>query len=55
MRMRHIVMWPAPRSTIFFRIISHTLHDFRKRKEDTQKKNVCFDFRYNFCVKHFLF
>ena len=45
MRMRHIVTYGLPRSTIFF-YISHKRHDFRKKKCWIQ--SVCFDFLYKF-------
>ena len=37
----------------FFFTLSHKRHDFRKKSYWIQ--NVCFDFLYKFCVKHFSF
>ena len=51
MRMRNIVICGLPRSTIFFHIISQTV---RFSKELAEHK-MCFDFLYNFCLKHFSF
>jgi len=52
MRMGHIVMRDLPRSTTFFYIILR--HDFRE-KNIYWTQNVCFDFLYSFCIKHFSF
>jgi hypothetical protein len=49
MRMRHIVIRGLFGSTIFFHIISQTA---RFSKKVTEHK-MCFDFSYNFCLKHF--
>ena len=53
MRMRNIVICglPAPE---YFSTLSHKRHDFKKKKV-TENKNVCFDFLYKFCLKHFSF
>jgi hypothetical protein len=51
MRMRHILICGLPRSTIFSHIISYMAR-FSKKKLLNQ--NVCFDFLYNFGLKHFL-
>ena len=32
----------------YFSTLSHKLHDFRKKKKDFRKLNVCFDFMYKF-------
>jgi len=45
-------LWPAPLYDIFS-TLSHKRYDFRKKSHWTQ--NVCFDFLYNFCLKHFSF
>ena len=37
----------------YFSTLSHKRHYFRKKSYWTQ--NVCFDFFYKFCLKHFLF
>ena len=52
MNMRHIVICGFP-AVQYFSILSHKRHDYRKKLIDTQ--NVCFDFLYNFCPKHFSF
>jgi hypothetical protein len=49
MRMRHIVTCGKSRYTIFFHIISR----FSNKRYWTQ--NVCFDFLYKSCPKHFSF
>jgi len=48
--MRHIFICGLSGSTIFFHMTSQTAR-FSKRSYWTS--NVCFDFLYNFCVKHF--
>jgi len=50
---RRIVICGLPRSTIFF-TLSHKRHDFRGGGS-YRTQNVCFDFLYNFCRKHFSF
>ena len=52
MRIRHIVIYGLPRSTIFLYIISYTAR-FKKKKVAGYK--MCFDFLYNFCLKYFSF
>jgi len=52
-RMRHIVIYGMPRSTIRFPTFSHKRQDFRKKSY--RKQNVCFDFLYNFGPIHFSF
>jgi len=53
-RMSHIVNCDLPRSTIFFPhyLINGTI--FWGKKRVTEHK-MCFDFLYNFCLKHFSF
>jgi len=51
MHMRHIVICSLPRSAVFLHIISTAR--FPKKSYWTQ--NVCFDFLYNVCLKHFSF
>jgi hypothetical protein len=50
-RMRHTVICGLSVSTIFFHIY-HKLHDFRRK---VIKHKICFDYLYNFCIKHFSF
>ena len=38
----------------YFPTLSHKRHDFQKKKS-YWTQNVCFDFLYKFCLKHFLF
>jgi len=52
MRMRHIAICGLPRSRKFFHIISQAA---RFPKKNQWAQNVCFDFRYNFCLNHFSF
>jgi hypothetical protein len=53
-RMRRIVLsfsaCPVPQ---YFSTLSHKRHDFRKKKVIDHE--MCFDFFYNFCLKHFSF
>ena len=55
MRIRHIVICGLPRSTIFFPhyLINGTI--FKNKKKSYWTQNVCFDFLYNFYLKHILF
>jgi hypothetical protein len=50
MRMRHIVIGGLSGSTIFS-TLSYKRHGFRGKKVTDHK--ICFDFLYNFCLKHF--
>jgi len=50
MRMHHIVICGLPCTTTFFHITSRMAR-FSKKGYWTQ--NVCFDFLYKFCLKHF--
>jgi hypothetical protein len=53
MRMRHIVNCGlSVRLYNIFSTFSHKRHDFRKK---ITEHKMCFDFLYNFCVKHFSF
>ena len=52
MRILHIVICDLPRCAVFFHIISHTV---RSEKQSYWIQNVCFDFLYDFCPKHFSF
>ena len=54
MRMRRIVICGPSRSTTYFSTLSRKRNDFRKKKKSL-KTNMCFDFLYTFCLKHFLF
>jgi len=38
-----------------FSTLSHKRHDFQKKNESCGTKNVCFDFMYNFRLKHISF
>jgi len=51
MRMRHCHLWKAPLCNVFS-TLTHKLHIFEKQ---LLNKNACFDFLYNFCLKHFSF
>jgi len=53
-RMRHSVICGLSLSTIFS-TLSLKRHDFRKKKKLYRTQNVCFDFLYKFCLKHFSF
>ena len=52
MPVHHVVICCLPRSTEFFHIISWTA---RISKKSYWIQNVCFDFLYIFCLKHFSF
>jgi len=52
MRMHRTVICDLSDSTIFFHIISKTGRISRK---SYRTQNVCFDFLYNICPKHFSF
>jgi hypothetical protein len=54
MRMRSSHLWPAQLYNIFFSILTHNWHDFRKKKKVTELK-MRFDFLNKFCLKHFSF
>jgi len=55
MRVRHIVICGLPRLYNMFPnyLIKETI--FQKKKKSYWTQNVCFDFLYNFCLKHFSF
>jgi hypothetical protein len=52
MRMRCIVICGLSGCTIFFHIISQTAQFFGGKKIEHK---MCFDFLYNFCLKHVSF
>jgi len=52
MRIRRIVIRGLSSSTIFFQLIAPTA---RFSKTSHWTLNVCFQFLYNFCLKHFSF
>ena len=55
MRMRHTAICGLS-TLLYFPTLSHKRYDFGGRKKRvTEQKNVCFDFLYNFCLKHFSF
>jgi len=39
----------------YFSTLSHKRRDFRKEKKKVTEHKMCFDFIYNFCLKHFSF
>jgi len=41
--------------TIFFPTLSHKRHDFLGEGGEVTEPKMCFDFLYNFCLKHFSF
>ena len=45
-------MYEEGRALLYFSTLSDTRKDFRE-KERYWTQNVCFDFFYNFCLKHF--
>jgi len=55
MRIRRVtlssVAWPTLQ--FFFSTLSHKRHDFRKKKKKVIEHKLCFNFLYNFCLKHF--
>jgi hypothetical protein len=53
MRMRRIILsYVACLALLYFSTLSHKRHDFRKKGI---KHKMCFNFLYNFCLKHFSF
>jgi hypothetical protein len=52
MRMRYIVTYGLPRSTIRFPHFRKNGTIFENKVIDY--KNLCFDFIYNYCLKHFI-
>jgi len=57
MRMRHIAICGLPRSTMFFFLFFflHFLITGTIFERGYRTQNVCFDFLYNFYLKHFSF
>jgi len=53
LRISHFIICGLPGSKYVF-TLSHKRHDFRKKKS-YWTQNVCFDFLYNICLKHFSF
>jgi hypothetical protein len=51
MRMRHITIRGLSGCTVFFHIISQTA-GFSGEKRVIEQ-DMCFDYLYNFCLKHF--
>ena len=51
-RMRRIIIYPCP-ALQYVSTLSHKMQDFREEKVIEHK--VCFDFLYNFYLKHFSF
>ena len=45
----------AHQALSYFSTLSHKRHDFLKKKRGYVTCNVCFNFLYNFCLKHFSF
>jgi hypothetical protein len=54
MPMRHIVICGLPRPTIYF-FLHYLTNSMISEKKSYWTQNVCFDFLYNFCLKHFSF
>ena len=53
MRMRHIILSSVARLALpYFPTLSHKRHDFREKVTEYE---MCFDFLYNFCLKHLSF
>jgi hypothetical protein len=50
---RHIVICDLPDTYNIFSTLTHKRHTFLQKKKST-KKNVCFDFLYNICLKHLI-
>jgi len=53
MRIRYIVMWPAPLCNIFPHYLTNGTILEREREKKVIEHKMCFDLLYNFCWKHF--